>query len=79
MRRGKMGKSGTEMSKKQGFCWQQGNEGVAPVKAHEEQWRKMREDGETVGKWVKIGGDQETWGGGGGLVNGAIWGGEFLP
>ena len=47
-----MGNLGAEKAKNQGLGWQQGCGGGALVKAPEEKWGKMGENG---GKWGKMG------------------------
>ena len=54
---GKMGNLWAEKAKNQGFSWQRGCGGGALVKAPEEKWGKMGENG---GKW---GGNGEEMGG----------------
>ena len=54
-----MGNLWAEKAKNQGFGWQRGCGGGALVKAPEEKWGKMGENGE---KWGKMGGNGEEMG-----------------
>ena len=69
---GKKGNLWAEKAKNQGFGWQQGCGGGALVKAPEEKWGKMGENG---GKWGKMGGSGGKWGGNGEEMGGQM--GEF--
>ena len=67
-----MGNLWAEKAKNQGLGWQQGCGGGALVKAPEEKWGKMGENGE---KWGEMGENGGKWGGNGEEMGGQV--GEF--